>query len=193
MTWGYSRILSSCIEGVDYSMVDAVELKKLIREIPDFPRPGISFKDLTTLLRNRQGLHAAIDAMVRPFAGEEIDLVAGIESRGFILGAPMAVQMECGFVVVRKPGKLPAAVLREEYQLEYGTDVLEIHQDAINPGQRVLIVDDLLATGGTMQATCKLVERLGGRIAGLAFLVELVAMAGRTRLNPYRVETIIQY
>lgn len=174
-------------------MVDAVFIKSLIREVPDFPKPGISFKDVTTLLKEGRGLQAAVAAMTQAYAEEEIDLVVGIESRGFILGAPIAVQRGCGFVPVRKPGKLPAATLRQEYQLEYGTDAVEIHQDAIASGQKVLLVDDLLATGGTMLATCRLVERLGARIVGACFLVELLFLKGRERLRPYRVESIVQY
>ena len=131
--------------------------------------------------------------MICPFEGEEIDQVVAVESRGFILGAPIAVQLGCGFVPVRKPGKLPAATLKEEYELEYGTDAVEIHQDAIEKGQRVLLVDDLLATGGTMAATCRLVERLEAEIVGLSFLVELLFLNGRQKLTPHRVESIISY
>ena len=168
-------------------------LKALIREVPDFPSPGISFKDITTLLKSEEGLGAAVQAMLQAFAGESIDLVVGIESRGFILGAPMAVQLGCGFVPVRKPGKLPAASLRQEYTLEYGTDAVEIHQDAIAGGQRALMVDDLLATGGTMAAACQLVEGLGGRVLGIGFLVELLFLEGRKRLDGRRIESLIQY
>jgi len=174
-------------------MIDNAHLKELIREVPDFPQPGISFKDLTTLLKDGEGLQAAVEAMVQPYAGEAVELIVGIESRGFILGAPMAVHLGCGFVPVRKPGKLPAATLRQEYQLEYGTDAVEIHQDAISQGQKVLLVDDLLATGGTMRATCQLVEGLGGQIVGLSFLVELLFLNGRHKLDPHRIETVVQY
>lgn len=174
-------------------MIDSERLKGLIREIPDFPQPGISFKDLTTLLMDPVGLKEAVQAMRVPFAAEEVDLVVGIESRGFILGAPLALDLECGFVPVRKPGKLPAATLKQEYALEYGTDAVEIHQDAIAPGQRILLVDDLLATGGTMKATCQLVERLKADIVGLSFLVELLFLEGRSHLRDYRIETVIQY
>jgi len=173
--------------------MEGLGLKALIREIPDFPRPGISFKDLTTLLKDGKGLRCAVEAMICPFEGEEIDQVVAVESRGFILGAPIAVQLGCGFVPVRKPGKLPAATLKEEYELEYGTDAVEIHQDAIEKGQRVLLVDDLLATGGTMAATCRLVERLEAEIVGLSFLVELLFLNGRQKLTPHRVESIISY
>lgn len=174
-------------------MIDPERLKGLIREVPDFPKPGISFKDITTLLKDPDGLKAAVQAMLAPFAGETVDLVIGIESRGFILGAPLALELGCGFVPVRKPGKLPAATLKQEYALEYGTDAVEIHQDGITPGQRVLIVDDLLATGGTMKATCQLVERLEADIVGLSFLVELLFLKGRNHLRQYRIETVIQY
>jgi adenine phosphoribosyltransferase len=173
--------------------MNADKIKALIREIPDFPQPGISFKDLTTLWRDPEGLKGTIEAMVLPFAKEEIGQVVGIESRGFILGAPLALQLGCGFVPVRKPGKLPGTTLRQEYELEYGTDAVEIHQDGIEPGERVLIVDDLLATGGTMAAACQLVEKLGGEIVGLSFLVELAFLNGRERLPDYRIETVVQY
>jgi adenine phosphoribosyltransferase len=173
--------------------MNADKIKALIREIPDFPQPGISFKDLTTLWRDPEGLKGTIEAMVLPFAKEEIGQVVGIESRGFILGAPLALQLGCGFVPVRKPGKLPGTTLRQEYDLEYGTDAVEIHQDGIAPGERVLIVDDLLATGGTMAAACQLVEKLGGEIVGLSFLVELAFLNGRERLPDYRIETVVQY
>lgn len=174
-------------------MAATAALKDLIRVVPDYPKPGISFKDLTTLLKDGPALRAAVDAMYEPFAGEAIDLVVGIESRGFILGAPMALRLGCGFVPVRKPGKLPSQTLRQEYQLEYGRDALEIHLDAILPGQSVLVVDDLLATGGTTGATCQLVEGLGGRVAGLSFLVELAFLNGREKLRPYRVESAMQF
>ena len=170
-----------------------VNFKDLIREVPDFPKPGISFKDITTLLQDGPGLKAALATMLEPFAKESIDLVIGIESRGFILGTPMAVELGCGFVPVRKPGKLPSATLQQEYTLEYGSDSLEIHKDAIQPQQNVLMVDDLLATGGTMEAACQLVEGLQGRIVGVSFLVELSFLQGRQRLTDYRLESLIQY
>ena len=174
-------------------MIDPRRLKELIREVPDFPQPGISFKDITTLLRDPGGLKEAIQAMLAPFAGVEVDLVVGVESRGFILGVPLALELGCGFVPVRKPGKLPATTLKQEYALEYGTDAVEIHQDGIAPRQRVLLVDDLLATGETMRATCQLVERLEADIVGLSFLVELLFLEGRKKLDGYRIETAIQY
>ena len=170
-----------------------VSFKDLIREVPDFPQKGISFKDITTLLHDGPGLKAALTDMLAPFTKETIDLVIGVESRGFILGTPMAVELGCGFVPVRKPGKLPSATLQQEYTLEYGSDSLEIHKDAIQPGQNVLMVDDLLATGGTMEAACQLVERLEGHIVGISFLVELSFLKGRQRLAGYRSESLIQY
>ena len=172
---------------------DSSRIKGLIREIPDFPQPGISFKDITTLLQDPAGLKTAIDAMVRPFRPSEVEMVVGIESRGFVVGTPMALALGCGFVPVRKPGKLPGTVIRQEYALEYGTDAVEMHQDALSPGQRVLLVDDLLATGGTMQAACQPVERLGAHILGISFLVELEFLDGRRLLQGYRIESVVQY
>ena len=174
-------------------MIDTERLKSQIREVPDFPKAGVSFKDVTTLLKNPEGLKDAVQAMVEPFRGEDIDLVVGIESRGFILGAPIAIELGCGFVPVRKPGKLPAATLKQEYLLEYGTDAVEIHQDGIAAGQAVLMVDDLLATGGTMKAACQLSEQLGAKIVGLSFLVELLFLKGREKIDNYRIESVITY
>ena len=174
-------------------MIDAAGLKGLIREVQDFPKPGISFKDLTTLLKDPDGLRGAVKAMVTPFRGEGIDLVIGIESRGFILGAPMAIDLGCGFVPVRKPGKLPAATIIQQYLLEYGRNAVEIHQDGIAAGQRVLLVDDLLATGGTMKAACLLCERLGANIIGLSFLMELLLLKGRDQLGDYRIASVITF
>ena len=168
-------------------------LKELVREVPDFPQPGISYKDITTLLKNGEGLRGAIEAMLLPFEKEDIDLVVGVESRGFIMGTPIAMQLGCGFVPVRKPGKLPASTIRQEYTLEYGMDAVEIHQDAVERNQKILMVDDLLATGGTMQAACQLVERLGADIIGISFLIELVFLHGRQRLDGYHIESLIQY
>lgn len=168
-------------------------LKSLIRNVPDFPSPGILFRDITTLLKEPAALRKAIEAMLSPFAGAELDLIAGIESRGFILAAPMALQRGCGLVLIRKPGKLPAATLRQEYQLEYGRDAVEIHRDAVRPGQRVLLVDDVLATGGTMAAARQLIAGLGGQVVGISFLVELLALNGRQRLAGGRVESALQY
>jgi adenine phosphoribosyltransferase len=165
----------------------------LIREIPDFPKAGINFKDITTLLKDGPAFRQAIDTMATHFAAAQPEVIVGAESRGFLLGAPLAYQMGCGFVLVRKPGKLPAAVERVSYQLEYGQGSLEIHRDSIAPGQKVLVVDDLLATGGTVAATVELVEKLGGNIIGCAFLIELDFLKGRERLAGYDVLSLIHY
>ena len=170
-----------------------IDLKTHIRHVPDFPKAGILFYDITTLLQDPAGLRAAIDSIAAPFADQKIDLVVGIESRGFIFGAPVADRLGAGFAPVRKPGKLPSACIRESYALEYGTDTLEIHEDAVKPGQRVLIVDDLLATGGTARATTELVKKIGGTVHGLAFLIELVALNGRSRLTGENVHASLQY
>jgi adenine phosphoribosyltransferase len=169
------------------------ELRAKIREIPDFPKPGILFYDITTLLKDPVAYRAAIDAMLAPYAGMAIDIVVGMESRGFIFSAPMAYQLGAGLVPVRKLGKLPAETISVEYALEYGSNTLEVHRDAIQPGQKVLIVDDLLATGGTVNGTVELVQRLKGEIAGLAFLVELGFLKGRDRLAGYTVSSVITY
>ena len=169
------------------------QLKSKIRNIPDFPKPGILFYDITTLLRDREGFHDVIEAMAEPFHGQGIDLVIGIESRGFILGGAVAEALGAGFVPVRKPGKLPARAVRESYALEYGTDALEIHEDAVHPGQRVVIVDDVIATGGTARATASLVRRLGGTVHALAFLVELEFLKGRERLAGETIHTVVRY
>ncbi len=169
------------------------ELRAKIREIPDFPKPGILFYDITTLLKDPVAYRAAIDAMLAPYAGMAIDIVVGMESRGFIFSAPMAYQLGAGLVPVRKLGKLPAETISVEYALEYGSNTLEVHRDAIQPGQKVLIVDDLLATGGTVNGTVELVQRLRGEIAGLAFLVELGFLKGRDRLAGYAVSSVITY
>ena len=171
----------------------AEELRARIREIPDFPKPGILFYDITTLLKDPVAYRAAIDLMLAPFQDERIDSVVGMESRGFIFSAAMAYQLGAGLVPVRKLGKLPAETLTVEYALEYGSNTLEIHRDAIEPGQRVLIVDDLLATGGTVNGTIDLVERLQGEVVGLGFLVELDFLKGRDRLQGRRVESVIRY
>ena len=169
------------------------QLKKLIRDIPDFPKAGILYRDITTLLNDAAGLKLAVEAMVEPFAAEPIDAVLGVEARGFIFGAPMALEMQCGFVPVRKAGKLPAEVIREDYELEYGSSSIEVHRDAVDTGSRVLLVDDVLATGGTMRATCRLVEQLEVSIAAVCFLVELRSLEGRAKLDGYRVESVVQY
>ena len=179
------------MEGSD--IVSAEELRAKIREVPDFPKPGILFYDITTLLKDPGAYKEAIDLMLAPYAGEAIDVVVGMESRGFIFSAPMAYQLDAGLVPVRKLGKLPAETLSVEYALEYGSNTLEIHRDAIQPGQKVLIVDDLLATGGTVKGTIELVERLRGEVAGLAFLVELDFLKGRDRLDGRRVTSVIKY
>jgi adenine phosphoribosyltransferase len=168
-------------------------LKAKIRHVPDFPKAGILFYDVTTLLRDSQGLRLALDSLTRPFDGRNIELVVGIESRGFILGAAVADRLGAGFVPVRKLGKLPAATVKATYALEYGTDSLEMHRDAIEAGQRVLIVDDLLATGGTAAATLNMVESLGGQVEGMAFLIELLALEGRKKLPGQQVHTVLSY
>ena len=164
-----------------------------IRDVPDFPKKGILFKDITPVLSDIDTLRASIKKMAAPFMDLEIDVVVGIESRGFIFGAPIADVLNCSFVPVRKPGKLPWKTESVSYELEYGTDALEIHEDAITEGQNVLIVDDLLATGGTAEATCKLVSKLGGNIKGLSLLIELEGLNGRKRLNQYNVHSLVQY
>jgi adenine phosphoribosyltransferase len=173
--------------------MSAEALRAKIREIPDFPKPGILFYDITTLLKDPAAYREAIDLMLEPYRGERIDLVVGMESRGFIFSAPMAYQLNAGLVPVRKLGKLPAETITVEYALEYGSNTLEIHRDAIEPGQRVLIIDDLLATGGTVKGTIELVERLKGDVVGLGFLVELDFLKGRDRLDGRRVTSVIRY
>jgi adenine phosphoribosyltransferase len=168
-------------------------LKTRIRHVPDFPKPGILFYDVTTLLRDPEGFKLAIDTMAEPYRGQGISLVVGIESRGFILGAAVADRIDAGFVPVRKVGKLPSATIRASYSLEYGSDSLEMHNDAIDKGQKVLIVDDLLATGGTARATVDLVRQLGGDVHGIAFLIELVALNGRDKLKGENVRAVLQY
>jgi adenine phosphoribosyltransferase len=172
---------------------DVEALKALVRTVPDFPKPGILFYDITTLLKDRAGFAKMIDAMAAHYIEQKIDLVLGIEARGFIFGPALAYRLNAGFVPVRKPRKLPAPVARVTYDLEYGSDTLEIHMDAIQPGQRVVLVDDLLATGGTMEATIKLVKELGGEIAGLAFAVELDFLKGRARFPEYDVFSLLHY
>lgn len=168
-------------------------LKKLIREVPDFPKPGILFYDITTLLKDPRGLRGTIDALRAQYAGAEVDVVIGIESRGFIFAPALAYALGAGFVPVRKPKKLPAEIASISYDLEYGSDTLEVHKDAIFEGCRVLIVDDLLATGGTARAVTQLVEGLGGKVAGLGFVVELTFLNGRGKLNGYDVFSLLQY
>jgi adenine phosphoribosyltransferase len=168
-------------------------LKARIRHVPDFPKAGILFYDITTLLQDPAGFREAVDAIAAPFVGDGVDLVVGIESRGFIFGSAVADRLKTGFAPVRKPGKLPSSTVRVSYDLEYGTDALEIHDDAVRPGQRVLIVDDLLATGGTARAASDLVRRLGGQVSALAFLIELAGLQGRAKLEGERLHSVLTY
>jgi adenine phosphoribosyltransferase len=168
-------------------------LRTKIRHVPDFPKPGILFYDITTLLNDAKGFGDVIGALVAPYRTERIEQVVGIESRGFIVGAAIANELKTGFVPIRKPGKLPSKTHREDYALEYGIDGLEIHQDAVAERQRVLIVDDVLATGGTAKAAASLVRRIGGDVVGVAFLIELVALGGRARLTGENVHSVLQY
>jgi adenine phosphoribosyltransferase len=170
-----------------------VDLKGLIREVPDFPKPGILFYDITTLLKDPVGLHAAVDALANHYVGRRIDSVVGIEARGFIFAPMVAYRLNAGFVPVRKPHKLPAATASATYNLEYGTDSLEVHRDAVSEGQNVLIIDDLLATGGTAAAVAGLVESLGGKVAGLGFLIELEFLKGRAKLAHHDVHAVLKY
>jgi adenine phosphoribosyltransferase len=175
------------------SAPESIRLEDWIRDVPDFPQKGILFKDITPLLQDARAFRAAMDRLAAHYAGSGIQLVVGVESRGFIFGATLAYLLNCGFVPVRKFGKLPSETISVEYSLEYGTNVVEMHIDAIRPGQRVLIVDDLLATGGTTAAAMELVEQLGGHIAGIAFLVELSFLKGREQLGGHDVFALIQY
>jgi adenine phosphoribosyltransferase len=168
-------------------------LKAAIREIPDWPKKGILFYDVTTLLKQGKCFQQTIDALLEPYRDKQVDLVLGIEARGFIFAPSVAYALKAGFVPVRKPGKLPATKLQVDYALEYGTDCLEIHKDAIEPGQRVLIVDDLIATGGTAQAVAQMVETMGGQVVGLDFVVELTFLNGRDKLKRYDVHSILKY
>lgn len=166
---------------------------KLIRDIPDFPKPGIVFKDITTLIKNGKAFNEVIDIFHKKVKNKKVDLVLAIESRGFIFGGALANKLKVGFVPVRKPGKLPGAVEQESYALEYGQDTLQIHKDAVKRGQKVLIVDDLLATGGTLQAACRLVEKLGGKVAGILVLIELSFLKGKDKLSNYDFFSLIKY
>jgi adenine phosphoribosyltransferase len=188
------------VKDMEDSMMGAVEqlqitgisdLAKLIRDVPDFPKAGIVFKDITPLLQQPAALAMAIEYLVQPYRRQKIDIVTGAESRGFIFGAAVAGALSAGFVPIRKPGKLPCKTRSAQYQLEYGTDAVEIHEDAIGPGDKVLMVDDLLATGGTMSACCELVESLGGQIVGVAFLIELAFLGGRQKIERYPVHSLI--
>jgi len=173
--------------------VNCEPLKKLIREIPDFPKKGILFYDITTLLKDKLGFATLIDALAEYYLPKKVDLILGMEARGFIFGPALAYRLNAGFVPVRKPGKLPGETARVEYELEYGTNILEIHKDAVQKGQRVIIVDDLLATGGTAEATTKLATSLGAEIAGLGFVVELDFLKGRAKLRQYDVYSLLHY
>jgi adenine phosphoribosyltransferase len=175
------------------SGLNSDQLKKLIREVPDFPKKDILFYDITTLLKDKIGFAALIDQLSEQYIGKHIDLILGMEARGFIFGPALAYRLNAGFVPVRKPGKLPAPVAKVSYDLEYGSNTLEIHKDAIQKGQRVLIVDDLLATGGTAEATAKLAADLGADIAGFTFVVELDFLNGREKLKPYNVFSLLHY
>lgn len=170
-----------------------MDLSKKIREIQDFPKEGINFKDITTLLQDKEAFTYMVDTLAAQLKDLNVDIVVGPESRGFIVGVPVAYKIGAGFVPVRKPGKLPAEIVRYEYELEYGKDALEIHRDAIQPGQKVAIIDDLLATGGTVLATAKLIEELGGEVVSINFLIELVFLKGRDKLSNYNVKTLIAY
>jgi adenine phosphoribosyltransferase len=175
------------------TMAEPVWLRALVRDIADYPQPGITFRDITPLLGDANGFRRAIDELAERFAADAVDRVVGVEARGFILAAPVAYRLGASFVPVRKPGKLPWAIVREEYQLEYGTDRLEIHRDAIHPDERILVVDDVLATGGTASATCRLVEALGGAIVGVGILIELSELGGRDKLGDRRLEALATY
>ena len=170
-----------------------LDLKSLIRDVPDFPKPGILFRDITPLLADPAGFRATINRFLGRFADLDVDKVVGIESRGFLFGPVLAYQLGAGFVPVRKPRKLPAGTIREEYALEYGSDAVEMHQDAVRPGERILIVDDLIATGGTAGAASRLVAKTGGEVIGFGFIVELTALGGRARLAPTPVTSLITY
>ena len=169
------------------------DLKKLIREVPDYPKPGILFYDITTLLKDALGLHQAVDALANHYVGRKVDRVVGVEARGFIFAPMVAYRLNAGFVPVRKPRKLPAAVAQASYNLEYGQDSLEVHRDAVTRDQQVLIIDDLLATGGTAAAVAGLVESLGGKVAGLGFLIELEFLKGRDKLQRYELHSVLKY
>jgi adenine phosphoribosyltransferase len=170
-----------------------VDLKDYIREIPDFPKPGILFRDITPLLANPSAFQAAIQRLADPFRGQPVDVVAAAEARGFIFAAPLALELNVGFVPIRKPGKLPFDTHSFHYELEYGTDTLQIHVDGISPGQKVLLVDDLLATGGTIAACCRLAEKASANVVGCAFLIELTGLQGAKRLEPYNCFSLLKY
>jgi adenine phosphoribosyltransferase len=170
-----------------------IQLTDYIRDVPDFPKPGILFRDITPLLADKDAFAAAVDALAKPFVGFDVDYVAAVEARGLIFGSAVAKALEAGFIPIRKQGKLPYKTESVTYDLEYGTDTLEVHSDAIRPGSKVLMVDDLIATGGTMAAACKLMQKLGAEIAGISFLIELTDLAGRDKLSEYSIHTVISY
>jgi len=170
-----------------------MDLEKIIRDVPDFPKAGIVFKDITTLLQDGDAFRQALNQMMKKYLDEKIDKVLAVEARGFVFGGVLAYKLGCGFVPARKPGKLPYRTIGEEYILEYGSNALEIHEDSIRPGERVLIVDDLLATGGTALAAAKLAEKLGGEVVGIEFLIELSFLHGREKLSRYKVNSLITY
>lgn len=170
-----------------------MDLKSKIREIADYPQVGVSFKDITTLLQDKEALAKAVELLANYCRDKEVDMVVGPESRGFMFGTPLALELDAGFAPVRKAGKLPAEIISVEYDLEYGTDTLEMHKDAIKPGQRVIICDDLLATGGTVKATAKLIEKLGGIVVGICFLIELKYLDGKSKISEYDYYSIISY
>ena len=170
-----------------------MDLKSVIRNVPDFPKKGIGFKDITTLLKDGKAFRKAVDELCAPYRGKALDVVVGVESRGFIFGGAVAVELGVGFVPVRKPGKLPAETVKEEYSLEYGVDAVEIHRDSIRKGMQVMVVDDLLATGGTAAATVRLVESLGGVVVGVSFLIELSFLGGRKKLGHVPIHALIEY
>jgi adenine phosphoribosyltransferase len=174
-------------------MIDPVDLTRFIRDVPDFPKPGILFRDITPLLAEPRALAAAVEGLVEPWRSERIDVIAAVEARGFLFGPPMALALGAGLIPVRKPGKLPADTISHDYALEYGSDRLEMHRGILAPGARVLVVDDVLATGGTARACTRLVESGGGVVAGVAFLVELAFLGGRAHLAPHRVESLVTY
>lgn len=173
--------------------IKKIDLKKYIREIPDWPVKGVNFKDITTLLQNPKVFKYTVDQMCRPFLSQKIDKIVAIDARGFLLAAPMAYKMNCGVVLVRKKGKLPYKIIEKQYQKEYGVDILTMHKDAINKGEKVLIVDDLLATGGTIMATIEMVESLGGKIVGMSFIIDLPFLGGSRKLKKYKIEYLIKY
>jgi adenine phosphoribosyltransferase len=171
----------------------SIDLRDYIRDIPDFPKPGILFKDITPLLGNPEAFRHAVDRLAQAFSDQKLDAIAAAEARGFIFGAPLALALNIGFIPIRKPGKLPYATIALEYQLEYGSDRLEVHSDALKPGSRVLLLDDVLATGGTMRACCDLIQQTGAEVAACAFVLELDFLAGRERLVPYEVFSLLRY